>query len=189
VALSAIDLFAVASGPGSFTGMRIGIATMQGLAFVAGRRVVGVPALEAIAHAASVDLDAGALVAAWMDAYRREVFSALYRVSAAALFDPARLVEVDPASVGDPDGVLRRWREQCDGARPVFAGDGAATYADRIRTVSAAATIVEPRPLAGAIGRLAVAHAERGEAVDPAAIRPLYVRRPDAELARDKRLP
>src|SRR5437868_288905 len=46
ITLASIDLFAVASGPGSFTGLRIGIAAMQGFAFVAGRRMLGVPALE-----------------------------------------------------------------------------------------------------------------------------------------------
>src|SRR5262245_38198388 len=55
VALTAVDLFAVASGPGSFTGLRIGIATIQGLALVGRRRVVGVAALEALAHAAAHD--------------------------------------------------------------------------------------------------------------------------------------
>src|SRR4051812_37344406 len=50
---TAIDVFAVASGPGSFTGLRIGIATMQGLALVTGGRLVGVSALEALAQIAS----------------------------------------------------------------------------------------------------------------------------------------
>jgi tRNA threonylcarbamoyladenosine biosynthesis protein TsaB len=54
-ALSDIDLYAVATGPGSFTGLRIGIATIQGLAHVHKRRVVGIPALEALAHAVSGD--------------------------------------------------------------------------------------------------------------------------------------
>jgi tRNA threonylcarbamoyladenosine biosynthesis protein TsaB len=68
--LATIDLYAVASGPGSFTGLRIGIATIQGLASVHRRRVVSVPALEALAHAGSLDLPEGTLVGAWMDAHR-----------------------------------------------------------------------------------------------------------------------
>src|ERR1700693_810246 len=75
-----IDLFAVASGPGSFTGLRIGIATIQGLAFVHRRQVVAISALEALAQIASRDEPAGAIIGAWMDAERREVFTALYRV-------------------------------------------------------------------------------------------------------------
>src|SRR6476620_2170826 len=68
LALSDIDLCAVASAPGSFTGLRIGIATIQGLAFVHGRRVVAIPALEALAQMASLDLATGTLVTSWMDA-------------------------------------------------------------------------------------------------------------------------
>src|SRR5713226_6706944 len=98
--LSAVDLYGVASGPGSFTGLRIGIATIQGLAFVHGRRIVAVPALDALAHAGSVDLRSGTLIAAWMDAHRRDVFSALYRVTAAAPFTEERLTEVEGAVVG-----------------------------------------------------------------------------------------
>src|SRR6476659_2109290 len=66
LALADVDLYAVASGPGSFTGLRIGIATIQGLAFVHGRRVVALPALEALAQIASLDVAPGTLVTAWM---------------------------------------------------------------------------------------------------------------------------
>src|SRR5262245_19854090 len=110
VALAAIDLFAVASGPGSFTGLRIGIATIQGLALVARRRVVGIAALDALAHAASRALDPGATVAAWMDAHRRDVFAALYRVASAPPFDPAALGAVGPPTVGPPATGLEGWR-------------------------------------------------------------------------------
>src|SRR5439155_24126520 len=86
VRLPAVEVFAVAAGPGSFTGLRIGIAAIQGLALVQQRRVVPVSALEALAHTGSVRLAPGATVAAWMDAHRHEVFSAQYRVADAAPF-------------------------------------------------------------------------------------------------------
>jgi len=183
VALADVDLFAVASGPGSFTGLRIGIATMQGLAFVHGRRIVGVPALGALAHAAAAAGRPGALVAAWMDAHRRDVFAALYRVAAAAPFTAGRLDVVDDASVGDPASVLAGWGARS--LRPqLFVGDGAAAFSAEIARAVPDAAIVAAMPLAGAIGRLAAAGVF--DAVDPAGIRPLYVRRPDAELAREK---
>src|SRR3954469_1482219 len=106
--LSDVDLYAVASGPGSFTGLRIGIATIQGLASVHRRRVVAVPALEALAHVGSRGLAEGALVAAWMDARRRDVFAALYRVTGATPFSRARLMEIEGPTVGTPAATLAR---------------------------------------------------------------------------------
>jgi tRNA threonylcarbamoyladenosine biosynthesis protein TsaB len=69
-----VDLFAVAAGPGSFTGLRVGIATVQGLAMARGKRVVAVSALEALARAAT---NADRPIAAWMDAQRGEEYAAL----------------------------------------------------------------------------------------------------------------
>lgn len=179
--LAGVDLFAVASGPGSFTGLRIGIATLQGFAFVHGRQMVGVPALDALAHCASRDLPADALVAAWMDAYRRDVFAALYRVTDAPLFDPDRLVELEAPGVDAPAATWARWSSGL-GRPAVVIGDGAVLYGEMITS----ARILPPPLLAGAIGRLAVQYARRGAAVHPSAIQPLYVRRPDAEIAREK---
>src|SRR5713226_2216774 len=129
VALSAVDLYGVASGPGSFTGLRIGIATVQGLAFVHGRRIVGVPALDALAQLGSLDVLPGTLVAAWMDAHRRDVFSAVYRVTGAPPFSPERLVHVEGPTVGDPASTVARWVAQLDRLPTVFIGDGAVMYA------------------------------------------------------------
>jgi tRNA threonylcarbamoyladenosine biosynthesis protein TsaB len=180
--LADIDLFAVASGPGSYTGMRIGIATAQGAAFVHDRMAMAVSALEAMAHVGSAALAPGAIVAPWMDAHRREVFAALYRVTGAPLLDPARLALVEEPTAGDPEGTLARWNGL--GTPPdLFVGQGAILY----RAIIGDAKIVDTPMLAGAIGCLASARARRGEAVRPAALQPLYVRRPDVEIARDKR--
>ena len=186
VALADVDVFAVAAGPGSFTGLRIGIATVQGLAFVDNRRVVAVSALDALAQLASIDAGDGTIVAAWIDAQRRDVYAALYRVADAAAFSPERLTPIMGPRVGDPATILGEYAR--DGVAPaVCIGDGAVRYAQAIAQASPATRIGGAPLLAGAIGRMASVRAQRGDAVDPAAIQPLYVRRPDAEVDRERR--
>ena len=80
VSLRDLDLLAVAAGPGSFTGLRVGIAAMQGLAMALDRRIVPVSILDALAH---LGADGHQLIATWVDAQRGEVFSALYDATAA----------------------------------------------------------------------------------------------------------
>lgn len=187
VPMSAIDCFAVASGPGSFTGLRIGIATMQGLASVARKPMVGVSALTALGHLASDGRQAGDRVGVWMDGYRREVFAALFDVTDEPPFSLKRLNQIEAATVGDPAATLERWLRL--GPLPtVFIGDGAELYREHLTGAAEPALILSMPPLAGAIGRLALAHARRGETVSPSGIQPLYVRRPDAELAREHAL-
>jgi tRNA threonylcarbamoyladenosine biosynthesis protein TsaB len=181
-----IDLFAVAAGPGSFTGLRVGIATVQGLALVENRRVVAVSALDALALLTAESVASGELVAAWIDAQRRDVYAALYRVEAAVDFTPERLTTIAEPMVGDPGEILDAWvREE---RLPVLcSGDGAVRYAATIAARAPAVRVGGAPLLAGAIGRVAAARARRGEAVHPAAIQPLYVRRPDAEVDRERR--
>ena len=187
VALAEVTLFAVSSGPGAFTGLRIGIATQQGLAFATGRQLVGVSSLEALAHLAHerTDLPDHPMIAVWMDAARGEVFTALYeraRSGAMAL--------VEAPAVASAAATLERWRSLAAGGPILFIGDGAVRYRAELAVAlgTAAAVIPDTPPLAAVIARLAEGAAARGEAGPPQAIRPLYVRRPDAELARDRRL-
>lgn len=176
-----IDIFAVVSGPGSFTGLRIGIATQQGMALVGGRRVVAVPTLEALAEAGSVGLLPGALIGTWMDARRDSVFSGLWRVKEGPRSGTSRFDPIESALVGEPRATLARWRGLF-GLPVVIVGDGATLYAD---TIGELAVVVTPPPLAPVVGRMALARALAGEAVDPAGVQPLYVRRSDAEVIRD----
>jgi tRNA threonylcarbamoyladenosine biosynthesis protein TsaB len=185
-ALADIDLFGVAAGPGSFTGLRIGIATVQGLAFALGRQVVGVSALDALAEAAgTAGAEAGAtgVLGAWMDAQRGEVYACLYRLAS------GRWTAVTPPLVQRPEVVLAAWEPVLGGSPAAFVGDGALTYREGIeRALGASACVIRPvPPLAPAIARIAAAEAEAGRAVHPHAVRPVYIRRPDAELARDRR--
>jgi tRNA threonylcarbamoyladenosine biosynthesis protein TsaB len=189
LALRDVDLFAVASGPGAFTGLRIGIATIQGLAFAHRRPVVAVSALEALACAAwaSGAERADTLIAPWMDASRGEVFAALYQVAAST--DPAQAASVecvDHASVGAAASTLDRWRTHLRGRDVLFAGEGARRYAAVIeeRLGTTGWRVAPAAPIASTIARLAAARA--GQAGPPHAVRPLYVRRPDAELARER---
>ncbi|HWF83372.1 MAG TPA: tRNA (adenosine(37)-N6)-threonylcarbamoyltransferase complex dimerization subunit type 1 TsaB [Vicinamibacterales bacterium] len=190
--LADIDLFAVASGPGSFTGLRIGTATIQGAAFVHHRPVVAVSALEALAHAGSANARQGEMVGAWIDAHRHDVFSALYRVAGAEPFAPDRLVEIEGPRVGAPAATLARWRPNLTGRSLAIVGDGAVLYADVIaaeaESTGPAARVLEPTPqLAGTIALMALRLAKIGAAVEAAGIRPLYVRRPDAEIDRERK--
>jgi tRNA threonylcarbamoyladenosine biosynthesis protein TsaB len=179
-----MDVFAVASGPGSFTGLRIGIATMQGLALTSGRPLVAVSALEALAHHAAAAVAPGLVVAAWMDARRGDVFSALYRRLTDAGGETV-LEEIEGPIVDRPASTLERWRARLGVHPACIVGDGAPVYRAVILERAPAAVVPEVPLLAGTIGRLAVERARHGGAIHPAAVQPLYVRRPDAEIARD----
>ena len=190
VARHAIDLLAVASGPGAFTGLRIGLAAMQGLAMVLHVPVIGVSAFDAVAEtlwpSLASEWHAGRVVV-WMDAQRGEVFDGRFAAAPAAT-DLAWIQEGDP-HVGPPAAALARlpdtWRHGT-----LFAGDGAERYRDDITAWSPGAQIVpHPSALAPALARIAHRRAERGLAGPPHALQPLYVRRPDAELERLRRAP
>ena len=187
VTLREIDLYGVAAGPGSFTGLRIGIAAVQGLAFANGRPVVAVSALEALARRALLDGVSTPCLGTWMDAQRQEVFSALWATTASG-DAPAPLQAVEEAAVGSPETTLERWEVPL-GGRPLFlVGDGAIRYRELVASKAPQVAVApDVPPLAAMIAMMAASEAAAGRATSPAAIRPIYVRRPDAELARERR--
>ena len=172
-----IDLLAVAAGPGGFTGLRIGLAAVQGLAMTLNKPVAGVSALNALAAQVS-DRDA-ALIAPWMDAQRGDVF--------ATLIDAITATEIESPVAENPSQILERWRSQRKG-RIVFVGDAVTRDAAAIAAAGEGQWVAQlPGPLAPQIAMLGKRLAERGQAGPPHALIPVYVRRPDAEIERDKR--
>jgi len=174
-----IDLLAVATGPGAFTGLRIGLATMQGLAMTLGRPVIGVSALDALAaQGESLGAD---LIVPWMDAQRGDVF--------AALIDAKTATTLEAPTAANPQLLLDAWRPHLLGRHAIFIGDAAARD---VRLIGA--TSIDgpretrwPKPLAPLIATLGHHRALKGEAGPPHRLEPIYVRRPDAEIERERR--
>lgn len=180
-----IDLLAVATGPGAFTGLRIGLAAIQGLAMTLARPVIGVSALDALVEqaedrSAHLDREAPDLIVPWMDAQRGDVF--------ATLIDRRSHSVVETPAAANPQSLLESWRAHLANRSALFIGDAVlrdVTLIDRegegrwfVRTPAALA------PQIAIIGRR---RAERGEAGPPHRLEPIYVRRPDAEIERDNR--
>ena len=195
----AIDRYAVAAGPGSFTGLRVGIATMQGLALVHDKRVVAISVLDTLVEIAAqlADRDAPGpdLIAPWVNAKRGEVFGALYEPASSAHAADTRRnagdrwrVMVEPVAV-PPVALLDTWADTLATHRVWVIGDGVAAYrsvlADRLGPGSR--TIHDTPPLAGVMAVMASVEPWCRQTVAPHALRPVYVRRPDAELARERR--
>jgi len=177
--LADVAVFAVCLGPGAFTGLRVGIAAAQGLAFATSRPIVGVSALDALGVAALEGRDASGVAGVWMDGARREVFAARYVVA------PDEIVGV--RSIGDPVSappadVASNWAED-DRQVSYWIGDGVLRYREQV----AAGEIIAPTPLlAPLVARLGTLAAATGHAGAPHALRPIYVRPPDVELARQR---
>lgn len=186
VAASALDLLVVASGPGAFTGLRIGLASMQGLAMSLDKPVIGVSALDALAWTMlQAGQEPGVAIATWMDAQRGEVYAAMYDAADREDLHPWRVRQAP--IVGPPDAIARGLLALHAG--PVRAvGDGAIRFRDMLEAVSPDWTVEPDVPLlAPALAWIGRRGAARGEAGPPHALQPLYVRRPDAELERERR--
>lgn len=153
VRLEQIDVFAGASGPGSFTGVRVGLAAVKGLAEVLGKRVAAVSNLAALAEYGS-----SAKRATVIDARRGEIFAAVFDGFGRTVF-PETVISLDRFLAGVPDRDMDWISATMD------APDG-------FRVVRA------PQALAGMMARMAL----RGQTFDPAAVDANYLRRADAEL-------
>lgn len=172
-----IDRFAVANGPGSFTGIRIGVACVKGMALPFNTPCCGVSTLEAIAYGGASCADS--VLCAVMDARRDQVYNALFRLEEGRLI---RLTEDRAVSIAQLDEECRPY-----GGRLLLLGDGAALCHEHFAKWGARLAPEAVRyQRAGSVALLA---ADK-PALDPAALLPLYLRLPQAEreLKRKKEL-
>ncbi|MEK6605049.1 MAG: tRNA (adenosine(37)-N6)-threonylcarbamoyltransferase complex dimerization subunit type 1 TsaB [Nitrospirota bacterium] len=181
VAARDLDVVAVSVGPGSFTGLRVGLATAKGLALGAGARLVGVPTLEALAAGyASAD----ATICALLDAYRGEVYMALFRRNGNAL------ERLSPDAVLAP-GAVASALAAVEG--PVhLIGNGAARYREPLEAALGGRVCVSGEglraaPTAAVVARLGIRQFAGGNKPD-AEVALTYLRRAEAEVNWEKGL-
>jgi tRNA threonylcarbamoyladenosine biosynthesis protein TsaB len=186
--LSEVELFTAASGPGSFTGLRIGIATIKSFAVSVGKQCVGVPTLAAVAHAAGTSVRTVAL----LPAGRGEVFAQMFSV------DANQVRPLDTAAHISPEAVVEKYGSS-EGL--IWAGEGAhlnaTTLCDRAKaggigwyvrnshslSRSTGWMLASRRDeLAGSIAGLAFAEYCAGRTTSPGELRAIYVRPSDAEI-------
>lgn len=173
ITLRDLGLLAIAHGPGSFTGVRIGVSTLKGLALGMNVPLVGVSTLRAMAHLAPTDAPH---VCVMLDARINEVYAAVYRRT--------------------PDGWSEIVREQVCAIETMLAqapsdavivGDGAWRYETRLRAVAPQARVLSleaSRPSGAAVAREGLAAFRAGDPGDAARVQPVYLRQSQPEEAR-----
>jgi tRNA threonylcarbamoyladenosine biosynthesis protein TsaB len=160
---AAVEGYAVTIGPGPFTGLRVGMSTVQGLAMASGRPAVGVSTLDVLA---AHMLDEGPTLVAMIDAGRGGVYVQTYDSVARPLGEPR---------VEDPSR-FREWLPDTS----AFLGDGAQLYRHEIEAARPASRFPGRSPaLAATLGRVAAPLFALGRGAPPAELRPLYLRGAD----------
>ena len=175
VKLSEIRLFAMTIGPGSFTGLRIGVSTVKALAWAEGKKVAAVSTLEALA----LNLPRSHVpVCPVLDARKGEVYTALYDTSGGS----AEAIVKDGALA--PDSLFGLLREKGFHSGPViFTGSGLGAYSEEIKGALKGA-VLAPEPLwhirASNVALIVKGRGLNG--VDPGQLSPVYLRKSEAEL-------
>ena len=172
VGLDAVSGIAVSIGPGSFTGLRIGLSTVKGLAYATGLPVVGVPTLEAMAWTVPF---AAEQVCPVLDARKHEVYAALFR------YERGVLVRLMADAALAPEALCSKIRMPT-----LFLGDGLPVYEELFRRLLGDRMLIPPLPSRGArpawVAELGRHRLVRGERDSADSLVPRYLRPSEAEL-------
>ena len=169
VSLQDIAGFALSNGPGSFTGLRIGLSTVKGLAYGSNLSIVGVSTL--LAHAARVS-DYDGLICALLDARKNEVYAGVFRKSGRAI---DRVME---DTVGSVANIVARTQALRSGEPCLIVGDGAAVYKNFLRNLPGFLLhdATNDLTVAATVARLAEERFRSNEVDDLGTLTPVYVR-------------
>jgi len=183
--LDQVDVFAVAAGPGSFTGLRVGLTAVKAWAEVHGKPIAAVSGLEAIAAEYLVgetpSAPAAHFIAPFLDARRGQIFGAIYRRNPG---DATGLLLASDESILSVDEFLELVKRKSPQLVQLVSPTPGVLPAALVSEVLPGARIVQvSAALAPAIGRLGFQRAKRGDLVDSIRLDANYVRRSDAESA------
>ncbi|PIV21031.1 MAG: tRNA (adenosine(37)-N6)-threonylcarbamoyltransferase complex dimerization subunit type 1 TsaB [Deltaproteobacteria bacterium CG_4_8_14_3_um_filter_45_9] len=168
-----IDGWAISLGPGSFTGLRIGVSAVKGLTFATGKPVAGVSTLDVLA---SQIAPTSYLICPILDARKKEVYTAFYR------YEEGRFLKrLSDYQAIRPEDLVEKIKEQT-----IFLGDGVKTYGDLLLNFLPSLAILPPAPLhvshGSMVAKLGSELLQKGESLNPSTFTPLYVRSSEAEM-------
>ena len=174
--LADLNGIAVSLGPGSFTGLRIGVSVVKGLAFATGLPVVGVPTLDILAAQIASTSHA---ICPILDARKGEVYTAFYRYEGGN-----RVKRLTPYQAMRPEELVAQIRE-----KTILMGDGVKTYRDYFRNSLPSLVLFPTLPLCvphgSVVATLGLELVQRGDILDLPVFTPIYVRPSEAEMKLD----
>lgn len=172
ISINDIDAFAISIGPGSFTGLRIGLSTVKGLSYATKKPIIAVPTLDAFARRLPFS---PYNICPMLDARKNEVYTGLYR------WLNGVLEKTIPETAIRPDDFLKEIN-----GKTIFMGEGAKVYRELIMDILKTDGLFAPSfmmsPSASSVAEIAIEKLKKGEIADPVSLTPFYIRRSEAEI-------